>query len=575
MIKGLPLYMKSEYCDNVPDFNLLTVNTNRLAPILERYLTDLRTLHRKYSLAMSALCSVRIKAFYSSWFSALIDFDFDSLNKEERIDYILFRNHLKFQIRKLDQQSDQLAEMSELIPFAASILELEEMRIQMIWIEPEAAAIALNNIVEVIKSENKNLTAADATELPKKWKRSVANRAAGAIVTLQSSLKEWYTFYNGYDPLFTWWVESPYNEADKEIKSYGELIKRLLVDVVQSDAGDIIGDPIGSAALTVELKSEMIPYSPQELIDIANKELAWCEAELKQAAQEMGFGDDTRAALEHVKTLYVPPGGQPELIKSLALEAINYQDEHNLLTIDPLARETWRLEMMSPADQRVNPFFLGGETILVSYPTNTMSHNEKMMSMRGNNAHFARATVQHELIPGHNMQCYIQERSRTYRRPFHTPFWIEGWTIYWEFLLYQKGFPKGPEDRVGMLFWRMHRCVRIIFSLSFHLETMTPQECVEMLVDKVGHERANAVAEVRRSCGDAYPPLYQCAYLLGGLQVWALRQELVEQGGMEERSFHDALIRENCIPIEMVRADLTGLTLPKDFESNWRFYSGS
>ena len=32
--------------------------------------------------------------------------------------------------------------------------------------------------------------------------------------------------------------------------------------------------------------------------------------------------------------------------------------------------------MMSPERQRVNPFFTGGETISVSYPTNTMSQDD-------------------------------------------------------------------------------------------------------------------------------------------------------------------------------------------------------
>jgi uncharacterized protein (DUF885 family) len=201
-----------------------------------------------------------------------------------------------------------------------------------------------------------------------------------------------------------------------------------------------------------------------------------------------------------------------------------------------------------------------------------MTHEEKQMSMRGNNAHFARATVQHELIPGHHLQGFMQKRYNTHRRPFHTPFWIEGWTIYWEFLLYKMGFPKTPENRIGMLFWRMHRCVRVVFSLSFHLENMTPAQCIEMLVERVGHERANAEAEVRRSCSDAYPPLYQCAYLIGGLQMWALRKELVDTGKMSERDFHDSVIHENCIPIEMIRADLTGQKLSKEFTSSWRFY---
>jgi uncharacterized protein (DUF885 family) len=65
-------------------------------------------------------------------------------------------------------------------------------------------------------------------------------------------------------------------------------------------------------------------------------------------------------------------------------------------------------------------------------------------------------------------------------------------------------FPKTPEDRIGFLFWRSHRCARIIFSLSFHLEKMTPQECIDLLVNRVGHEVDNATAEVRRSFNGTY-----------------------------------------------------------------------
>ena len=35
-----------------------------------------------------------------------------------------------------------------------------------------------------------------------------------------------------------------------------------------------------------------------------------------------------------------------------------------------------------------------------------------------------------------------------------------------------------------------------------------------MLVNRVGHERANATAEVRRSFIGTYPPLYQIAYMM-------------------------------------------------------------
>jgi hypothetical protein len=48
-------------------------------------------------------------------------------------------------------------------------------------------------------------------------------------------------------------------------------------------------------------------------------------------------------------------------------------------------------------------------------------------------------------------------------------------------LLWDQGLTKTPGDRIGVLFWRMHRCARIIFSLNFHLGKMTAQECMEFL----------------------------------------------------------------------------------------------
>ena len=82
---------------------------------------------------------------------------------------------------------------------------------------------------------------------------------------------------------------------------------------------------------------------------------------------------------------------------------------------------------------------------------------------------------------------------------------------------------------MGMLFWRMHRAARIIFSLKFHLGEWTPQQCIDFLVDAVGHERASATGEVRRSFNGSYSPLYQAGYLLGGMQLRALHTELVSQ----------------------------------------------
>jgi len=558
---------------------------------IERYTVDRGSLTRSYPVAVSSARRERFKKFYSDWLASLQSLDFDSMSQDGKIDYLLFKNHLEYELRQLDIQSRQINEIEPLVPFATKIIELEEARRRMEPIDSAKIAATLNDLRKQVDEQRRVIER--STDI----KKTVANRAAVAINNLRGNLRNWYTFYNGYDPMFTWWNEEPYKALDQSMTSYATFITEKIVGIRSEsssqtsagpnrgpgggqrpssarpgDSSDIVGDPIGREALLSELRSEMIPYTPEELIAIGEKEMAWCENEMKKASRDLGYGDDWHKALEHVKNLYVEPGKQPQMIRDLALEAIKFVEDHDLVTVPELAKETWRMEMMTPERQLVSPFFLGGETILVSFPTNSMAHEQKMMSMRGNNIYFARATVHHELIPGHHLQGFMAARYKPYRAVFGTPFWTEGNSLYWELLLWDLGFAKTPEQRIGMLFWRMHRCARIIFSLNFHLEKMTPQECIDLLVNRVGHERDNATAEVRRSFDGSYGPLYQIAYLIGGLQQYAMHKELVDSGKMTNRAYNDALLKENRIPIEMLRAAITNQKLTRDFVTNWKFY---
>ena len=93
-----------------------------------------------------------------------------------------------------------------------------------------------------------------------------------------------------------------------------------------------------------------------------------------------------------------------------------------------------------------------------------------------------------------------------------------------------------------------------------------------MMVERVGHEPDNARAEVRRSFNGEYPPLYQAGYMLGALQLRALKQELVDGGGMTLLQFHDRILESGMMPGEMLRARLKGQSIARDFTPSWRFY---
>jgi len=108
--------------------------------------------------------------------------------------------------------------------------------------------------------------------------------------------------------------------------------------------------------------------------------------------------------------------------------------------------------------------------------------------------------------------------------------------------------------------------------MNYHTGQWTPQQCIDFLVDRVGHERANAEGEVRRSFTGSYGPLYQLAYMVGGLQFYALKNELVDTKKMSYKQYHDAILQENAMPIELLRAILTNQNVKRDFKTQWRFY---
>lgn len=555
------------------------IPTSELRGMIELYQADLGSLERTYPVRMSLARHDRLKEFYSQWLSLLGKSSFDGLSQDGKIDYLLLKNYLEHELRDLEIVARRREEIGPVVPFAAAIVELEECRRRMDPLDAEQAAHTLAKIKKQIDLSSKILDAALSSGSSKseganssRPSKITAGRAAATLESLRSTLKDWNTFYADYDPLFTWWNAEPYRQVDKALYDYATQLREKVVGIKSGDETAIVGDPIGREALLSELSYEMIPYTPEELISLAEKEFAWCEAELKKASKEMGCGDDWKKALERVKQDHVQPGQQPALIKELAQEAIDFLEARDLVTIPPLAKETWRMEMMPRERQLVNPFFTGGEVITVSFPTSGMTHEQKQMTLRGNNRRFARATVHHELIPGHHLQGFMGDRYRTYRQLFRTPFIVEGWPLYWEMLLWDLDFPKTPENRIGMLFWRSHRCARIIFSLSFHLGKMTPQECVDFLVDRVGHERENAAGEVRRSFKGDYGPLYQAGYMLGGLQLRALHKDLVKGGKLTDRQFHDAILKENFAPVELIRASLTKQPLTKEFKSGWKFY---
>jgi hypothetical protein len=552
----------------VPDLAALIARPrSELAPVLERWSVDRTALGRRYAVEYSPERRDRFRSFHRSWQAELQRLPFERMTRPAQVDWLLLDTKLRYELALLDRDAQLATEMAPLLPFAPTLFGLVEERRRLVRPAPADAAKRISAMTIAIEQARSAM--ATPANRPSKI---VALRAAETAGALRSQFQGWLRFYQGYDAEMTWWVGEPAKRFDAALESWRRHLREQIVGVREGQDEPIVGDPIGAAGLAADLRAEMIAYTPAELIAIAEKEYAFLLGEAKSAARAMGFGDDWKKAAEKTKDDFAPVGMQTLAVRDMAFEAIRYVESNNLVTVPPLAKEIWRMEMMSAAQQKVSPFFLGGEVIQVSSPTDGMTDEEKLMTLRANNLHGSRATVQHELIPGHHLQGFAAARNSTSRGIFSTPFYSEGWALWWELYLWERGFPATPENRMGMLFWRMHRAARIIFSLKFHLGEWTPQQCIDYLVDAVGHERSSATGEVRRSFNGSYSPLYQAGYLLGGMQLRALHRELVVSKRMTDRQFHDAVLAVGPMPIEMVRAQLMPeRPLTRTHTSTWRF----
>jgi len=367
--------------------------------LIQRFNADSRVLNRYYSPALnnsrggfgadwsigSPEKNTRLQKLVKDYQQQLAAVNFKNLSQECKADYILFKRDLSSRLEQLQLDAASLQKVASWVGFTDKIYALEQLRRR--GTQPDAKTVAKdwNDIIDQVKQLQDKLKKTSTIDPD-----DVAT-ATAAINNARNTVQSIFEFYNGYDPLFSWWVPVTQKTLDETLNAYSTAFRaKANSTLTASDKSGIVGVQAGRESLIRQLKNEMIPYTPEELIEIANKEFAWCEAEMLKAAKEMGFGNDWKAALEKVKNTYVPEGKQPELILKLYNESIDFLKKNQLITIPPLAEETWGMMMMSPERQLVAPFFLGGTDFIISYPTNTLTYPERMMSILGNKPHFSK-----------------------------------------------------------------------------------------------------------------------------------------------------------------------------------------
>jgi hypothetical protein len=111
-----------------PDPAAEKIPVSELRDFIERYTDDRASVRRTFNLAFSETTRTRMRGFYTSWLARLGKVDFDSLSQDGRIDYVLLKNQLDYEVRQIDIQAKAQQEIAPLLPFAQTIVRLDEAR---------------------------------------------------------------------------------------------------------------------------------------------------------------------------------------------------------------------------------------------------------------------------------------------------------------------------------------------------------------------------------------------------------------------------------------------------------------
>jgi len=164
-------------------------------------------------------------------------------------------------------------------------------------------------------------------------------------------------------------------------------------------------------------------------------------------------------------------------------------------------------------------------------------------------------TTVHEAYPGHHLQFIHQNRLSPIRRMSGSSLLSEGWGLYCERLGEDYGFYSSPIDSMQAYRWLLIRAVRVLVDVGLHVDGMSYDDAVKMMLDNAKIEKSGAEAEVRRYTQSPTQPL---SYLMGMLMIEQLREDYHKAKGEDfsMQEFHDSVMSYGSIPLKIIRESM-------------------
>jgi uncharacterized protein (DUF885 family) len=345
----------------------------------------------------------------------------------------------------------------------------------------------------------------------------------------------------------------------------GDYARFLRSDVIPKARGDFA---IGQALFEEMLHDQhLLDLSADELLATGQRLYDETQRSMDELARKLSPGKTAREILDEAKTHHPEPGDLLNAYRREVTRARAFVVEHDIATIP--AGESLRVEP-TPAYLRgvlpyaayMAPGLLDAKQegiFLVTPVSPRASAQAREAKLRGHNDAKLPITALHESYPGHHLQLVHANRAATLPRKLASALssvFVEGWAFYCEELMEQLGFLNDPVQPLARRKDQLWRAARIILDVSLHTRGMTVEEGVAFLVDRVGLEPADALAEVRRYTQSPTQPM---SYLIGKLEILKFIDAYkARRPGETMREMHDTILACGSLPPKLLTQRLLG-----------------
>jgi uncharacterized protein (DUF885 family) len=312
---------------------------------------------------------------------------------------------------------------------------------------------------------------------------------------------------------------------------------------------------------------EALPHDARGLREIGRAEFDRLDAEMRSLASDMAGTDDWSAVLRRANADHpASEEAMREAYESWTARARAFLARTGLVTLPD--GETCRV-VPSPVFMRPvlgvafyisPPAFaerLTGHFFVPFAPDGTPP--DEVQARLGSNSHGSLpSTSVHEAYPGHHWHLVMRRvHASPIRRLLSTPYFSEGWALYSERLMRERGFFEQPIAELYHLEATIFRAARIVIDTSLHLGEMSVEEAVGFLTSRLAMPEPTARAEVARYCAW---PTQAASYLTGCLEILRLRERWLAARGFDAsrpaevpaeamRGFHDRLAMSGALPL--------------------------